>query len=343
VTPPVLVFDTRPEAQIGVRLAVASLRRHLPAAQVWVAVPDAPEALLRWLRDQPRVVVREAGHHAGMRWEAKPTLLLEALAEVPEVLWFDSDIVATAELGPLVLGDAEDVLVATEETAYGQAQGGAHRTSAWGLPVGRSLPTTVNTGIVRATRHHVGLLEAWRALLATPEFVDAQARPWHERPLHVLSDQEVLTALLGSADFAAVPLRLLRRGTDIAQCFGPAGFTPLERLRDRTLPPLVHAMGHKPWAPPDPAWASSASGRLRTCYDRAHCELEPYGWVAEGYADEVGDDLSWARTRHATARVMAALTRDHPVYRELPLAVVDAAVRTARRRLSIGRFEVAEG
>jgi hypothetical protein len=341
VTPTVLVFDSRPEAQIGVRLAVASLRRHLPDAQVWVAVPTASPPLLAWLRDQPNVVVRESGHLAGMRWDAKPTLLLEALAEVPEVHWFDSDIVATADLRALLLGDPEEVFVATEETRYGQAQGGTHRTAAWGLPVGRAMPVTINTGIVRATRHHVDLLEAWRGMLAAPMFVDAQARPWNERALHVLSDQEVLTALLGSVEHADVRLRLLRRGTDIAQCFGPAGYTPTERLRARHLPPLVHAMGRKPWNVPDPHAEPSRSGRLRARYDRAHCELEPYGWVADGYADAVADDLSWTRSRHGTAWVLAALTHDHPVYRELPLAVVDATVRSARRRLSIGRFEVA--
>jgi hypothetical protein len=54
VNPPrVLVFDSRPEAQIGVRLAVASVRRHLSGAELWVSVPDPSPSLLGWLRDQP--------------------------------------------------------------------------------------------------------------------------------------------------------------------------------------------------------------------------------------------------------------------------------------------------
>ena len=337
MNPPLVVFESRPWAAVGVQLTVVSLRRHLPGSPIWVSTPGASRALSDWLANQPGVVVRPSEHLATSGWEVKPAALLEVLADTPEAVWVDSDIVATAPLDRLLLGDDDDVLVATEETCYGQAQGGTHRTEAWGLPVGRSMPSTVNTGVVRVTRRHVDLLEAWRSMLHSPTFVDAQARPWDERPLHLLSDQEVLTALLGSRDFAGVPLRLLRRGRDIAQCFGPAGFTPSERLRRRALPPLVHAMGVKPWAPPDPS-AARGRARWRARYDRAHCELEPYGWVAARYADEVDQDLGWTSARHATARVMSKLTGDHPVYRELPLAVVDAAVRSARRGLSIGRF-----
>ena len=86
-------------------------------------------------------------------------------------------------------------------------------------------------------------------MLSHPAYLKAQAQPWYERPLHMIGDQEVLTGLLGSVDFQETSIRLLRRGTDIAQCFGPAGFTPVERLRSMIghRPAFVHAMGPKPW------------------------------------------------------------------------------------------------
>jgi hypothetical protein len=343
MTPQFVIFESRPHALVGVQLAVLSLARHMPEARVSVATPCAPPRFFEWLATQENATVRDVPHLARAGWEVKPSLLLSVLEDTPEAFWIDSDIVLAGPIGPLVTGYADEVLVATEETAYGQAQGGTHRTIAWHLPVGRSLPVTVNTGVMRVTRHHLPLLEAWQGMLADPAFAEAQRRPWFERALHLLSDQEVLTALLGSVDFADVPFRLLRRGTDIAQCFGPSGYTPTERLRTRSLPPLVHAMGSKPWSPPDPRASGRGAARLRSHYERAHCELGPYGWVALQYADAVDDDLAWARNRHAGARVLSAISGGSPVYREFPLAVVDAAVRSVRRRMDIGRFAVEDG
>src|SRR3712207_4014819 len=112
---------------------------------------------------------------------------------------------------------------------------------------GRRLPATANTSVLRVTPHHTGLLEEWRSLLRSTEYQSAQLRPWDERPTHLMGDQDVLTALLSSADFADVPVRMLRRDVDIAHCFGSAGYLPLQRVRavvrGQRLPPLVHAQG----------------------------------------------------------------------------------------------------
>ena len=58
--------------------------------------------------------------------------------------------------------------------------------------------------VVIAWPDHLPMLEAWRGLLADPRYIEAQAAPWHERPLHLLSDQEVLTALLGAVAAGAL-------------------------------------------------------------------------------------------------------------------------------------------
>ncbi len=45
-------------------------------------------------------------------------------------------------------------------------------------------------------------------------------------------DQDVLTALLTSTEFADIPLKMLRRGKDIVQFDGVWGYTTTERLAE---------------------------------------------------------------------------------------------------------------
>ena len=65
----------------------------------------------------------------------------------------------------------------------------------------------------------------------------------------MISDQDVLTALLASEEFAWVPLRFLLRGKDIVQYFGPYGYTLRERLIHLSgrRPAFIHSQGPKPW------------------------------------------------------------------------------------------------
>src|SRR5262249_42411418 len=148
-----------------------------------------------------------------------------------EVIWVDSDIVVHHDVITQLVDQSEEMLCATQETYWGQRQGGIERTVAWGLRPGRDMPFTINSGVLRVTAKHIQLLQAWQKLLGHPVYIRAQALPWQKRPLHMISDQEVLTALLGAEDFSHIPFALLERGVDIAQCFGPSGFTPWERIK----------------------------------------------------------------------------------------------------------------
>jgi hypothetical protein len=273
---------------------------------------------------------------AGKGWNAKPTVLLRRLDEgADEVLWLDADLLVTADVRPLFAGLGSDTLVVTEEVYWGELQGGLDRTLAWGLEPGTPLPRAVNTAVVRVTPHHVPLLRAWKALLDHPAYLDVQRRPFLERPLHMNSDQEVLTALLGSRPFQGAETKMLRRGVDIAQCFGPSGFTPAERMRGmgRGLPPFVHSMGSKPWDRtdvPSARWRGLAN-RLRRYYEQAHLELSPYTAVAREYRPTVGEPMAWTDPSTAISRVCAAVFRHDARLQELPLALVDAGFRHARR------------
>src|SRR5262249_55224798 len=128
-------------------------------------------------------------------------------------------------------------------------QGTAPRTHGWGLPVGRSFPVTLNSCVLRVTRAHLPLLRRWRELLDDPEYQAAQRRPFEQRALHHLSDQDVLNALVGSKEFDEFELRYLRGGVDMLHCGGSAGYSLRLRARGllRHTPPFLHAIAGKPW------------------------------------------------------------------------------------------------
>lgn len=341
------IHEDRPNCLTGAKLAVLGLAAHAPAVTVVVSCPGAPADFRRWVNDQPNATLVTTGVLRATGWNVKPTLLLRLLESHDEVIWLDSDIVVTAALDALVLDEPDDVLVATEETFWGQQQGGTFRTIGWGLKPGRALASTVNTGLLRATRRHIPLLQAWQTMLLHPAYLKAQAEPWQRRPLHMIGDQEVLTGLLGAVDFADVPLKLLRRGTDIAQCFGPSGFTPRERLRSLVMgrPALVHAMGPKPWqrgglAPALLGGTGPWLKRLRAYYQYLALDLSPYSIAARAHASELHEPHAWLAPRSRLGRTLHAAGGGHLCLTGFGLSLVDYAARFARKHLAIGRYSV---
>lgn len=341
----ITVYEDRGDGFPGVQLAVASLVRHLRAARILVIRPAVTAQERRWLSSRPGVeVLDEAFAEHG--WDAKPAVLLAALERERDVVWWDSDLLATRGLDEILPREPPAALVATEETYWGQEQGNAHRARAWGLPIGRSLPTTVNTALLRVGPRHRGLLSAWRDLLGDERYRAAQHASYGQRPLHLLGDQEVLTALLESRPFADEPVILLKRGVGIAQCFGPAGFTVTERVRAllrREVPPIVHAMGAKPWylLPwPDQGRAPHTVERRpwRDFYARLHAQLSPYTIAAAAHRESFPADVGWLDSQSRWASLVRLRPGGSPVADELPLAVLDSVIRRARRLLGVGRF-----
>ncbi len=346
----VCIYEDRPEYLIGLKLTVLSLARHCPDLPVIISSPQPPTSFRRWAEVLPNAKLIADDDLGVSGWNVKPTILLRHLNEGhPNVVWIDSDIIVNRDFRQRLEHLNEEILVVNQEDYWGQHQGGTHRTVAWGLKPGRTLPTTANTGIVRVTPRHTELLKAWQTMLNDPTYIQAQRQPYYERPLHMLSDQEVLTALLGSVEFSQVPVEMLARGIDIAQCHGPAGYTPAERLQSllkgQGLPALIHSMGPKPWEmAPTPAaiWSSNAplKKRLRQYYDRLHLELSPYTSIARQYRQPIGEDAPWMDVLSTPARLFAALSAAHPTLQGFPLAVLDAGVRHTRRLLGIGRYRL---
>ncbi|MFZ4647553.1 MAG: hypothetical protein ACOYNP_17490, partial [Gemmataceae bacterium] len=74
--------------------------------------------------------------------------------------------------------------------------------------------------------------------------MEFQTKPFNQRPRHMLSDQDVLFSILGSSEFADIPIRILRDGTDILHCGGALGYSFQRRIEDvfKPVPTFLHAI-----------------------------------------------------------------------------------------------------
>lgn len=329
------IFEDRPAALIGVKLLVLSLQRHCPGLEVAVHCPAADAGLRRFLSGRPGVELHVEPALAGQGWNTKPLLLSRGLdSGYDAVVWLDSDVIAAGDFRPRLERHPPAAVVGGQEQYWGLHQGGTIRARLWGLEPGRPLPWTINSGCVRVTPAHRELLAAWSRLLEDSEYRAAQRiEPMYARPIHQQGDQDVLTALLGSRRFEHLPVAYLRRGVDIVQGIGPAGYALHERiarlLRGGGLPPLIHGVHPKPWA------AAPAGGglmdRVRSHHDRMYLELSPYAYAARPYLDELGEDAPSLRIRTAGGRICHALSAGSPALAGLPQAIVHSLGKRAKR------------
>jgi hypothetical protein len=334
----VCIHEDRVEHLVGMKLAILSLRSCCPTLNILISVPHPPADFRTWIATLPNLQLLDDPALAGLGWNIKPTLLLHCLAEgYTDVLWMDADIIVNRDFRPRFASFNPQTLVIAPEYYWGPQQGGTHRARTWGLQPGRSLPATANTGIIRVTAHHVDLLKDWKTLLNHPAYREAQSRPAGERPVAMISDQEVLTALLGSAAFANLPIEFLERGTEIAQCCGAAGYTPAERLHSLIQnPPLfIHAIGGKPWRRAcylREAWqpGQPQRERMRAYYEYLNLELSPYLAAALPYRQLLGEDASWMDLQSLPAKLLRALFAEKPALQGIPLALLEAVARRLR-------------
>lgn len=258
---------------------------------------------------------------AASGWSVKPEVLLRTLERAPAALWLDTDVIVSGDLGRVIADFPDDALVVGEEFRYPQPGGCAARARAWKLEIGRDLRWMVNSGSVRVTRRHIPLLRQWQTMLQDPAFVAAQATPVSARPLHLLGDQDVLAALLASAQFGDVPLHYIRNGPDMVQHSGANGFHVVDRLRTVLSgpPAFVHMLGrYKPWS-----FAAVPDARHdRTDFFHLVChELSPYHAAAQPYAAKLGNP-PWLQRRTWLARTFNMMAMGNVPLRGLPLALL---------------------
>lgn len=237
------------------------------------------------------------------------------------IVWIDTDILVLRDISKLFQLD-NSIFVATEEAIDGRYKAhGGERTRRWGLEVGRSLPFALNSGVIRATTAHRGLLEHWRDLLEFEHYQEAQSLDWQNRPWHMLSDQDALTALVAAREYADIPLILLRRGTDIIQYFQMRGYTVVERISNifSRGPMFVHSQGEKPWIY---EWNKVAAVNLGQYLWKMYIDLSPYTLNARIYRSLVGSDTSWMKAHSWCSEFLRVTGLWYPPLVGFPLAIL---------------------
>ncbi|MDX2268089.1 MAG: hypothetical protein NW208_08275 [Bryobacter sp.] len=236
-------------AEIGIQIAILSIREQAGNILIHVFRPNATPEFEAWLEKIGGVQLSREPLPDANDWNCKPQALLNLLDRgASEAIWFDSDLMTTGNF--LGLWDAADsqTLVVTQEAKSMADQGTAVRTEAWGFPVGRRISFTLNSCFLRVTEEHRNFLNTWKECLSSPDYTEASKRTVEERPMHMKGDQDVLNALLGSKQFAGIPLRVIRSGEEIIHCGGALGYSPLERVRTAFRRPyFFHAIAGKPW------------------------------------------------------------------------------------------------
>ncbi|HVU51425.1 MAG TPA: nucleotide-diphospho-sugar transferase [Polyangia bacterium] len=302
-------YEDRASELLGVKLLVCSVRRHVRRVPIHLCVPNPPPDFERWAAAQPDLELDRTGDAQLRGWNAKPFLLLRLLdAGHDEAVWLDSDLIVAGDFRRLFADDWS--VVSTEELQRHSRKDARLRTTGWGFPLGRQLSHVLNSALVRVRASHRDLLTEWARLMRTPEYQAAQRMPLGARPAHMMGDQDVLTALLGSEAFAHVPLQLLRRGRDIIH--DPhGGYHPFDRVANvfRREPALVHAQSGRPWRyarPPSPL------AEWSRYYNFLHVETSPYGHHARTYRGELGEDAPFLEVRSRFGRAAWALSRGNP-------------------------------
>jgi hypothetical protein len=325
------IADDRALEEAGMRLALLSLRRHHPEADVFLYRPRPTPSFCEWLQGFPKVTLISQWPGTG-GWNCKPKALLEMLDRgVKQVIWLDSDILLTRPCGDLFADLNDRTLVVAQEPVVSPHQGTALRTEGWHLRVGRALPTTLNSCVLRITEAHRPLLVRWNELLAQPDYVAAQKLPLVERPIHFFGDQDALNALLGSTEFADVPVHKLRLGRDVAHTGGARTYSLGERLGGlfRPAPIFLHNQWAKPWVELNPAQKSP--GRF-WMFHRITLETSPYMTLARGYESEMGGDTAWLRFASPLGLVVRALGFGNVALSGLPLTVAASVIAAIKGR-----------
>jgi hypothetical protein len=316
------ISEDREAEENGVRLVVASLRRHCHDATIVVYRERPRDAFAKWLRALPNVTLVPNRPRDAQSWNCKPHSLIPALeAGASEAVWLDSDILVTRDFGGVFDDAGPETLVAALEPRNTPNQGTGPRTRAWGLPAGRSFCRSPNSCILRVTPAHLPLLRRWKELLENPAYAAWQVRALHERPLHMWGDQDVLGALLGSAEFAGVPVRLLETGREVIHCSSPTSFPLGERLDSLRRPPplLIHAQGAKPWVV---LREGDGPVGFREALLRLFHETSPYTVAARAYRQALGDLGGWLDRRTTAGRLIAALGSGRPALEGWPMTLL---------------------
>jgi hypothetical protein len=295
---PVLVclYEDRPYQIAGVKILLLSLEQYSPSWPVRLRFPGIPSSFRTWLQRFSQVSLHEERLPATGSYNVKPSVLLDGLATGADAcLWLDTDILVNGNLDSVAAVSPETVVVTQDPWEY--VDGSTYRCAIWGLISGRSLPGPLNSSVLRVTGHHVALLGAWQQALLAESYVAEQAKAALNRSQLLLGDQDALSALLASQEFATIPIACLRHSQDILQHHGAGAYGFKHRWSNlkNGMPPLIHAMGSvKPWRIPN---RPSLFRSPRDYYERTYLELSPYAHYARQYRSHLDEDTCWLDTQ----------------------------------------------
>ena len=338
----ICIAEDREEFEVPLKILILSLKEYSPNVPIYLFHPPATQSFREWIQKHSNVTLCTKLLQNAQGWNVKPRAILTLFdLGFDNVIWIDSDIVVTREISYLFDELDYETLVLTEESLWGfyndrecadwleHRESGALRAALWGFKVRRSLPFTLNTAIIRATKFHRSLLETWAALLCSEQYQGVQALEWENRPIHMKGDQDVLTALLASSSFSSINLRILNRRYDITQYMGLFGFTILERLASviHGQPAFVHAQALKPWQYDERVWRP----RRFSSYIRAvYMDVSPYKLIASRYRDKLEGDVSWMSPHFLLSTILRAIGLSRPALVGAPIAAIADLIRVIR-------------
>jgi hypothetical protein len=326
----VCIAENRPGFQPSVKLLLMSLTRHCPNLSIRLFFSAAKEEFVSWVKQYEHVKLDVDPLPTAYSHNVKPQALLHMMDEgYDDIVWIDSDIIVARDISHLFHKLAPEVLVITEEAmCRSRYDPDGLRARLWGFKLARIHPFVLNTGVIRVTKSHRAFLSRWRELLEAGQYARFQRLNWRCRPLHMIGDQDVLTALLASEEFANVPLKILERGKDIIQYFGSHGYTVSERFSNVWIggPTFIHSQGPKPWIHD---WHRRPGRGVRESWEMLHLDLSPYTLAARKYRDNLGCDASWMRSHSILSSFLRGLGLWYPPLVGLPFAAAADLFRLA--------------
>lgn len=305
----VVICEDRPNYQVAIKLLISSLEANNPEVDIHVFAPNATVDFQDWMDN------RHAYLHLQIPtelkgWNVKPPLLLWALDQgYDRCIWMDCDMILSKPLPKVMFDQPKDVLVASELPFH---KFDIHsRTIAWNLEPGRTLflrdPSSCCTLV---TDIHRPFILQWIAMLKDPRYQNWQARPSKERPREFYGCDAPYQALIGSENYDNLRVKLLKHGQDIAQCLTPGSYTMPQRLMSLSngLPPIIHAMGKKPW--------------LATDSERIYQAVSPYACVARSYKEQLTNkEQEWLELPKHWISLWHNLVKGNPALSSLPFAI----------------------
>jgi hypothetical protein len=303
-----LTFEDREQDLPALMLLAVSLRRTSPGSRLHIPARNLGAKALDWLSRQPNVVLHHDLWAEDTFWNIKPYLLEQMLARgISRITWLDADLMLTADPARHFALSDDTILVAQEgfRSCFAGTRG---RTIAIGLTIARELGYTVNSCVVSVTVRHASLLDRWKAFLRSDIYQTADRR-------FIIGDQDVLGGLLGSEEFAQVPVSALRTGNDIAHSMLPGDFGVFQRLATlaRGEPRFVHAQGRKTWR--------FEQGSREANILQSQLSLHRH-WAKTHTTDLPVDQIGWITQDGPLSRVMVRLFPRRPSLRGLPIGLI---------------------